>query len=205
MELGQKIKRASKAAAVATAGVLLATTSPAAAEPGSGVSTGSTNINVAGGQPAFPLCLKATSTVITLNNTGSFSAVPSGATGGVYVGTTTATFSTAVDFWFSPAGTFSNDMCTMPTAVPGRLIVTTGTPTLGTSVACDSGAGNALYNRVNTDAEIATADGNCVVNGGPALSSALAFVGSQQPCLGDFGIPEPCGAVPEWVGTYTQA
>lgn len=200
MELRQKIKRASKAVVVATAGVLVATTSPAAAEPGAGVSTGSTNIHVSK-QIEAPLCLKALSTVITLANTGSFSS----SSGGVYEGTTTATFSTGVDFWFSPAGTFSNATCTMPTAVPGRLIVTTGTPTVGTSVACDSGAGNALYNRVNTNAEIVTADGNCVVNSAPALSSALAFVGSQQPCLSDFGVPEPCGTVPEWVGTYTQA
>lgn len=194
MELRQKIKRASKAAAVATVGVLLATTNPAAAEPGAGVSTGSTNVNVSGQLPAFPLCLKATSTTITLDNTGTFAAQTQ-----AFAGNSTATWSTTTDYWFNPAGIFSNNMCTMPTAVPGTLTVS-GTDLDGDVVDC---SGAAVYSRVNTNAEIASTDGNCEVNNVPALSSVLVFAGTQQPCLGN--LPEPCGTVPEWAGTYTQA
>ena len=196
MNVKGKFKAVSKVAVVAAAGLLLATASPAAAA-GGGVSTGHTNVSVSN-QIQFPLCLKATATTITLTNTGTFTA---GAES--FVGVSEAVFSTPNDYWFSPAGTFGDAMCTTPALVAGSLSITkvSGTGT----VSCGSSA--ATYNRVNTNAEITTATGtaSCTV-GGITAATVLTFAGSQQPCLSDFGVPN-CDLAPEseWVGTYTQA
>ena len=201
MNVKGKFKAVSKVAVVAAAGLLLATASPAAAEPGAGISTGSTNVSVSH-TIEFPLCLKATAATITLNNTGSFSAA---GVGGVYVGGTTTTVTATTDYYFSPAGLFSDAMCTIPTAVPVSVSVAhTAVHTVGTTVSC---TGTGVYSRVNTNAEVTTAAGtsSCTVNGTSALSAVLTFAGSQQPCLGDFPVPDPCATAPEWVGTYTQA
>lgn len=200
MELNWKsrIKAAGGSAALATAVLLVTTMTPAAAA-GAGVSTGHTNVAVSS-QIIFPLCLKATATTITLTNVGTFTAGSE-----LFEGTTEAVFSTPNDYWFSPVGLFSNDMCTMPAVVTGSLSVTK-VAGMGT-VTCASSTGGASYSRVNTSAEITTATGSasCTV-GSTTADTVLTFAGSQQPCLSDFGVPN-CELAPEseWVGTYTQA
>jgi hypothetical protein len=198
IESRRKFRVGRRIAVVAAAGLVFATMSPASAA-GAGVTTsGETNVNVSGQLPAAPLCLKATATTITLHNTGTFTA-------GIetFVGDTTGFFSTSTDYWFGPEGIFGDELCTTPTTVPGTLSVTkvSGTGT----VSCSGGAS---YSRVNTNAEITTAGNlgySCTVGATTATPSVLTFAGSQQPCLADFPVPDPCTVATEWVGTYTQA
>jgi len=166
--------------------MLLMCASPALAA-GAGASTGSTSINETG-TPAVPLCIQAkTNAGITLNNTGTFQI----GTGTPYEGSWTASLSTTTTFYFSPAGIFSNNTCTMPYLVP-----ITGSASGG--VSCSSLSGS--YTRVSNAYTIAVS-GSCTANGVTG-STTLVFTGNQNPCL---PTPEPCGNVPEMEGAYTQA
>lgn len=173
----KNLKLVGAGAAIAAATVLAGGSAASAA--GAGVTTGgSSNINVAGGPPAAPLCLLATAATLTLNNTGTFNNV---------VADTTAVFSSTINHYFGPAGTFSDNQCHMPTAVAGTITVTGG-------ASCASSA--ATYQRVSDAYVIKSTGGAC---------GTLVFSGNQTPCL---PLPvDPCGPTgqQEFAGTYAQA
>lgn len=131
--------------------------------------------------PSSPLCLLAKATTITLSNTGTFNGA---------VANTTAIFSTPVDYYFSPLGTFLDPVCRTPTAVSGTLTVSGG-------ASCASTSGGASYQRVSDVYVIQATAGSCGV---------LVFTGNQTPCL---PLPvDPCspaGRQQEFTGVYTQA
>lgn len=190
--------RATMAMGAAVAASLLVSMSPASAEPAAGISTGSTNVNVSEAI-GVPLCAQATSTVITLNNTGTFMAQTA-----VYQGASTATFTASTSYWFNPEGTFSDSLCSTPYVVPGTLTVSGGTSTNG--VSCTGQAG---YTRQAANGYVITTAGKtntCKVDGVTALSSVLTFAGNQDPCLSDFPLPlpDPCGVAPEMAGVYAE-
>lgn len=197
MGWGKNIRAAMAMGAVVTAS-LLVSMSPASAEPAAGVSTGSTNVSVSNAI-GVPLCAEARSTVITLNNTGTFMAQTA-----VYQGTSTATFTASTSYWFNPEGTFSDSLCVTPYIVPGTLTVSGGSGTNG--VSCSGQAG---YTRQAANGYAITTAGKantCTVNGVTALSSILTFAGNQDPCFSDFPLPlpDPCGVAPELVGVYAE-
>lgn len=189
--------------ALTAAGVMvLGAAGPASAEPAAGVSTGSTNISVSNAV-GVPLCAQARSAAITLDNTGTFMAQTA-----VYEGTSTATYTASTSFWFNPAGTFSDSLCSVPYLVPGSLTVTGSNGT--SSVSC---SGSAVYTRQAANAYVITTAGmanSCSVTVGatttPALSAILTFAGNQDPCFDGFPLPlpDPCGVAPELVGVYAQ-
>jgi hypothetical protein len=201
----RKFKVAS-AFAVATVVGLLANMSPAVAE-GAGVSIGHSDINF-NMQPAIPPCAKTTGTPsITLTNVGTVGVVnPANGLAAEYAGAFSTKFSLA-GHSFSPVGTYSGSSCS---GAPGQVAVTgwTGTAQISpvSSLAC-SGTGS--YIRVTNAYEI-TATGTCKVTTAGTLDATgpvtFVFTGNQNPCLGDFGVPNCEGALndTEFEGVYTQ-
>lgn len=184
-------RRASVAAAIAIVGLLM--TMPPAWAHGAGVTTNGASTIHGDAEPTAPLCLPFTDTLeINLWNTGTFN-------DDVALYDTVATFTSEQDFFFSPAGTFSNSLCTTPTAVMGTL-------TVSGDVTC--GSVDASYTRRTSEYEIETEEPTSC-DGHPA--EHLKFIGTQTACSGE--APDPCDPnnTPnndsdnvEFVGTYTQ-
>lgn len=189
-------KRASAAAMIAAVSLLLPI-SPAWAA-GSGVTTnGASNVNQTGDPTDVPPCLQAAANLkIDLWNTGTFN-------DSTQLFDTVATFSGSESYFFSPAGTFSDDLCTMPKAVPGTLKV-------AGDVACP--AASATYQRVNSDYVIQTTQTTTCTIAGTTNSetSNLKFTGEQIPCGGPVNPCDPQGTASddsdnvEFTGVYAQ-
>jgi hypothetical protein len=149
----------------------------------------------------LPLCIENTQTaVLTLNNTGTFTAGP----GNIFEGDTVATVSIASGhLFFNPEGTFTDGTCTVPAFGPtGELASISISKVSGTgTVSC---SGNGTYGR-DGEVGLVTFNGACTVNGVTTSPVLTEFNGLEQPCFPDGPPPEdPCAIVPEWVGTYTQ-
>ncbi|MDQ4145831.1 MAG: hypothetical protein M3198_19200, partial [Actinomycetota bacterium] len=171
--------RARVAAMIAAASLLLPI-SPAWGA-GSGVTTnGASNVNQTGSPTDVPPCLKAAANLkIDLWNKGTFN-------NSTQPFDTVAAFSSSDSYYFSPAGTFSDPLCTMPKAVLGKLTVTGG-------VGCTQVS--ATYRRVNTDYVIQTTQATTCTIAGTTNSetSNLKFTGEQIACVGPVDPCDPQG------------
>ena len=182
---------------------LVAAAGPAAAAEtiqGSGAGTGYSDINVKG-QPTAPLCISGTSGsqyVVNLAEAvvGASETMPNAT--GQYTGPATVTITLKEAFFFSPAGIFSDDLCTMPTLVDANIVVAS----VGTGLSCTTDGGK--FSRVNTAISFeeaardgATLDGTCTVGGVTVSPVTHTFAGNEYPCLdpaqGPVGPPPPPG------------
>jgi len=188
MEWRRHLRIAGAMAMVAGAG-LLSTMSPASAV-GAGVTTNGYSNTTGNAQPEIPLCLPATGITIKLYSVGPFNSAAAAVP-------TTTTFTSTTDFWFGPAGTFSNSLCTIPTDAPVLGTPITGTIGVTGAGGCTGATGAASYRRVNSNYEIHSTGGTC---------GALVHTGSQQPCA-PVG-PDTCGpdgpTATEFAGSYVQ-
>lgn len=188
MTLTRSLRRASAVAVIATV-ALLTHVSPASAAGSGATTNGYSNVHQVG-NPQVPLCLPANSTSITLYNLGTFNSNPTPVN-------TTATFTSSANYFFSPAGTFSDSSCTMASAVLGTVAVSGG-------ATCTSVP--ATYRRVGTNYVIGTSTATtCTRAGSPNETSNLRFTGTQIPCLGPADACGPDGpSAKEFSGVYAQ-
>lgn len=183
-----------------TTAMLLAFAGPAAAAEtiqGSGAGVGHSTIDVRH-TPEPSLCLpgKKNSQYVVDITEGSVIAAEETSVA-EYLGPLTVTVTLDEDFWFSPAGTFQDNMCLIPAAVPATISVNSASSSLpnplGGSVTCTPDTGQ--FQRVNTTLAFnevgSDGDGSCTVTSGDGSPSVTvepvthAFVGNEYPCLED--------------------
>lgn len=199
----QNIKRITTMAVFVTA-AMLAHLSPALAAGAGVTDAGYSNID-RDAEPSAPLCLfqdvnaPGQATIITLSNLGTFNSNPDPVR-------TTARFEATESFYFGPGGTFSDSLCTIPTALDSDGGIT-GTLTVAAHVEC--GPTTATYNRVGTQYTIRTTTPSTCTDKRPnpdtTETSNLTFTGTQLAC--QRGVADPCGGgsqSQEFTGTYTQ-
>ena len=196
------------AVAAAAAVSLLVNVSPAHAE-GAGVSVGYSEIN-ANLAPAIPPCATTSGVPkIFLTNAGTVGVVDPDPliSAAEYAGTFQTTFQLE-QFSFNPAGTFkAGSNCVGTPLVAVTSWSASGTSPLGT-ISCSGGAGG-TYTRVTNVYEIAVR-GTCTVTTAGRLAATgpvtFSFTGNQNPCFGDFGVPNCEGPLnnTEFEGVYAQ-
>jgi len=189
---------------VPTAG-LLTHIAPASAHGTGETKKGSSNIDKLA-TPASPLCLSPElNTKITLpENTGSFN----DAAGRTFKAEWTQVAN--LTYYFGPNGTYSDNMCTIPYAVPGTLAISAGPG--GGAESCvdvaatyqrgDGTAANAGKYTITTGATTTSCKIGTVVH---PHGSTWSFTGTQLACSEQVECdpPGPIGPV-EFTGNYVQ-
>lgn len=169
---------------VLAAAAIFAVAGPAGATgvtQGAGAAVGYSTVDVAGGPPPVGLpCLKGAGGYETTIAAGEAAAVNGEAATGAYAGQLDVSINLEGDFWFNPAGVFSNASCTDPTGVDATITVASTGIGEGSVTDC-SAAGT--FARANTTIAFA-GQGSCTVDG-VTVPAVHTFVGNEYPCLTD--------------------